>query len=68
MPFNISTELAEIIGTKKGEQVCNDISRIVFSINSLEGFQAASDQEAVGLPEGEEPAGVYNNSKILSNY
>ena len=30
MPFNISTELAEIIGTKKGEQVCNDFSRIAF--------------------------------------
>ena len=57
MPLNISPELAKIIGTKKGEQVALGLDGII-TRDSLIGVQAASDQEAVGLPQGEELAGT----------
>ena len=64
MPLNISPELAKIIGTKKGEQVALGLDGII-TRDSLIGVQAASDQEAVGLPQGEEPAGTEDIEHFL---
>ena len=70
MPLNVSPELALIIGTKKGEQVCSYLSWGNFSHGTFAGVQAAGDQEAVGLPQREKLAGpfcTFNNQPLKFN-
>ena len=63
-PLDISTALAKIIGTKKGEQV-HSAFRIVLAPCLLlvlsTGFTTASGEEVVGVLEGEGSSGDFLN-------
>ena len=67
MPLNISPELAKIIGTKKGEQVNNFFECRQENFNfTLAGVAASGDQEVVGIPQGKELAGPYQQAVLHS--
>ena len=62
-PLDISTALAKIIGTKKGEQVppasiCGVLAPCLLLVLST-GFTAASGEEVVGVFEGEGSSGDF---------
>ena len=55
-PLDVSAELANIIGTKKGEQVYY-LTEVIVSVTSscmcCSGVKATGDQEALCLHQGE---------------
>ena len=53
------------LGPRRGNRYAQRLDRII-TRDSLVGVQAASDQEAVGLPQGEELAGTENIWTLLS--
>ena len=62
-PLDISTALAKIIGTKKGEQVlsastCRVLANCLLIVFST-GFTTASGEEVVGVLEGEGSSGDF---------